>query len=103
MRRCEICMNEYDKAFEVTMAGKATFTTVSSVPFMPLPRAAHIATAKLSAMALKYRELCIAARIAPTKKRAPKSRIEPRNLSESCHSAAANLRRCSDGTAPLFQ
>jgi hypothetical protein len=59
---------------------------------MPLPRAAHIATVKLSAMALKYRELCIAARIAPTKN----GRQSPGSSLEICPSHVILLRQISD-------
>lgn len=42
MEKCEVCGNEYDKAFQVTMAGKAhTFDSIECAAEALAPRCGH--------------------------------------------------------------
>jgi len=46
MAKCEVCGNEYDKAFELIAAGRGTHLTALSARFRRLRRFVNIASAE---------------------------------------------------------
>ena len=67
MATCEVCGNDYDKAFQVTVAGATHTFDNSNAPFMPWRPPVRIAAAGSSAMAWRPTAACSAAPTAPSR------------------------------------
>ena len=66
MAKCDVCGNDYDKAFQVVSAqGSRTRSTASSAPSMLLPRHAPIAIARSSGTASRREAHSIVVRTVP--------------------------------------
>ena len=65
MATCDVCGNDYDKSFTLQQGGRSSTFDSFECAIMRSHRAAHIATARSSDMALKEAVRSSAAHIAP--------------------------------------
>lgn len=65
MSKCDVCGNDYDKAFTLRQGEREASSTASNAPYMPSRRNAPTAAAGSSAMAWKATGGSSAAPIAP--------------------------------------